>query len=317
MKNSLPLLLLLLFVFGCKDKQVDLSGETPIKVNDFKAVFKKIPGNYLVADTNINKVSDTVTLGYKALQQFFPDSALAPIIGNNKKVVIHPVGIIEKDKENYLLVNFITGKKQTHLAVFVTDNKNKFLGAMELLNTNHNDGYMHSVSINREPTFLINKEKMGKDNAIQYSRTGWVYNSAGIFMVVINDSNEDSRKLSVINPIDTLPKKNKFSGDYAQDKKNYISIRDTKKPGVYQFFIHFEKNEGGCTGELKGEMKFKDATNAIFTENGDPCVIDFIFEGNQITLKEQGSCGNHRGIKCYFDDTFIKKKESKKKAATR
>jgi hypothetical protein len=309
MKNSLPVLLFLLFAFGCKDKKVDLSGDTPIKVSDFMAVFKKINGNYLVADSNINKVSDTITIGYKAFLQFFPDSAIAPIIGNNKKVVIHPVGIIQKDKENYLLVNFVTGRKQTHFAVFVTDNKNKFLGSKELLNTSHSDDYIHSVSINREPTFVISKEKMGKDNSIQFSRTGWVYNSAGMFMVVINDSNEDSRKLAVINPIDTLPRKNKFSGDYVQDKKNYISIRDTKKPGVYEFFIHFEKNEGGCTGELKGEMKFKSDNSAIFTENGDPCVIDFTFEGNQVTLKEQGSCGNHRGIKCYFDDTFIKKKE--------
>lgn len=315
MKNSLPILFVLLFAVGCKDKQVDLSGETPIKVADFMGVFKKITGNYLVADTNINKVSDTLTIGYKALLQFFPDSAVAPVVGNSKKVVIHPVGIIEKDKEKYLLLNFNTGKKQTKLAVFVTDEKNRFLGSKELLNTNHNDGYLHSVSINREPTFLISKEKVGKDNAIQYSRTGWVYNSAGIFMVVINDSNEDPKKMVVINPIDTLPRKNKYSGDYVQDKKNYISIRDTHKPDVYQFFIHFEKNEGGCTGELKGEMKFRSPNTAVFTENGDPCVIDFTFSGNEITVKEQGSCGNHRGIKCYFDDTFVKKKEPKKKAA--
>ncbi len=132
-------------------------------------------------------------------------------------------------------------------------------------------------------------------------------------MIVINDSNEDPKKTAVINPIDTLPKKNKLSGDYVRDKKNYISLRDTKKPNVYQFFIHFEKNEGSCTGELKGELKMKDATTAEFRENGDPCVIDFTFSGNQVSLKEQGSCGNHRGIKCYFNDTFIKKKEPRNK----
>ena len=129
-------------------------------------------------------------------------------------------------------------------------------------------------------------------------------------MVVVNDSNEDPQKFTVINPIDTLPKKNKFSGDYVQNKKNYISIRDSKKANAYQFFIHFEKNEGSCTGELKGEFKMKDANTAIFSENGDPCKIDFHFEGTEITLKEQGSCGNHRGIKCFFDDTFVKKKEA-------
>jgi hypothetical protein len=106
-----------------------------------------------------------------------------------------------------------------------------------------------------------------------------------------------------------LPRKFKYSGEYVQDKKNFISLRDGKKPDTYFFFVHFEKNEGGCTGELKGELKMKTPASAEFTENGDPCVIDFRFEGNQIILKERGSCGNHRGIRCYFDDTFTRKKE--------
>jgi len=56
-------------------------------------------------------------------------------------------------------------------------------------------------------------------------------------------------------------------------------------------------------------MKMKDARTAQFTQSGDPCIIDFRFDGNEISLKEQGSCGNHRGIKCFFNDSFIKKKE--------
>ena len=315
MKRCLPILLLLA-LWGCKEKKIDLSGDVPVKLSDFIAVFPKLNLPYIVADTNLHKAGDTITIGTKALLQFFPDSALTPITGANRKLVIHPVGKIEKEKENYLLLSF-TVKKNTHLAVFVTDKKNKYLASKEILRTGMDEEYTHSVSVNREPTFLISQEKMGKDNNMQFSRTGWIYSSSGsIFMVVINDSNEDPKKTSVINPIDTLPRKNKYSGDYVQDKKNFISIRDAKKPNTYAFFIHFEKNEGSCTGELKGEMKMKDANKAQFIENGDPCVIDFKFEDNEISLKEKGSCGNHRGIKCFFDDTFIKKKEprSSKKA---
>ena len=311
MKNCLPLLLLLM-LWGCKEKKPDLSGDVPVKASDFIAVFPKINPTYTVADTNLTKVSDTTTIGYKAFIQFFPDSSLVPIVGNNKKLSIHPVGIIEKDKEKYLLVTISTQKKITHLAVFVIDKKNKYLASKELLGTHTDDEYTHSVSVNREPTFSISKEKMAVDNTIHFSRTGWVYSpSGGTFMVVINDSNEDPQKANIINPIDTLPRKNKYSGDYVQDKKNFISIRDTKKPNVYLFFIHFEKEQGSCKGELKGELKMKDANKAQFSENGDPCVIDFRFEENEITLKEQGSCGTHRGIKCFFDDTFVKKKEPK------
>jgi hypothetical protein len=313
MKNYLPLLLLVTISWGCKEKKPDFSGETPIKASDFIAVFPKLKPPYAVSDTNITKVADTTTFGYKALIQFFPDSSLIPIVGSNKKITIHPIGIIEKEKENYLLLSLSTPKKITHIAVFVLDKKNKYLASKELLSTNHDDEYLHSVSINREPTFLISKEKMGTDNTIRFTRAGWVYTSSGEFMVVINDSNEDPKKSTVINPIDTLPRKNKFSGDYVRDKKNFISIRDTKKPNVYEFFIHFEKNEGSCKGELKGELKMKDGTTALFSQNGDPCVIDFRFDGNEITVKEQGTCGNHRGIKCFFDDSFIKKREPRTK----
>jgi hypothetical protein len=302
-------LLLIWVIWGCKDKKIDLSGEVPVKISDFVAVFPKITPPYTVADTNITKVGDTITIGIKAFLQFFPDSSLTPIAGTNRKLVIHPVGKIEKEKETYYLFSFAAHKKNKHLAVFVMDKKNKYLASKELLRTGSGDDYTHSVSINREPTFLITQEKYGKENTLLFSRSGWVYSSEGIFMVVINDSNEDPKKISVINPIDTLPRKNKYSGDYAEDKRNFISIRDAKKPNTYSFFIHFEKEEGSCKGELKGEMKMKDASTAIFTLNGDPCVIDFRFEDNQVTLKEQGSCGNHRGIKCFFDDTFIKKKE--------
>ena len=45
--------------------------------------------------------------------------------------------------------------------------------------------------------------------------------------------------------------------------------------------------------------------------NGDPCIIDFTFEDREIAIREQGSCGSHRGIKCYFNDTFTKKKDPK------
>lgn len=308
MKRCLPVLLPLLML-GCKEKKIDLSGEVPVKISDFVAVFPKIIPPFIVADTNLSKSGDTITIGTKALLQFFPDSSLTPVVGTTRKLIIHPVGKIEKEKENYYLLSFSANKKSSRLGVFVTDKKNKYLASKGLLRTDNEDGYIHSVSINREPTFLISQEKYGRENTLQFSRTGWVYSSAGIFMVVINDSNENPEKTGIINPVDTLPKKNKFSGDYVRDKKNYLSVRDTKKANTYLFFIHFEKNERRCTGELKGEFTITNSNKAQYKANGDPCVIDFRFEGREVRLKEQGSCGNHRGIKCFFDDSFIKKKE--------
>jgi hypothetical protein len=312
MKNWWPVCLLLV-IMACSDKKPDLSGETPLKAEDFIAAFPVINFPFAAADTNLHKLADTVTFGYKALQQFIPDSSLTPVAGTDKKLVIHPVGRIEKENETYLLVNFTNRKKQTRLVVFVMDKKKKFMAAKEMLDTRSDDGYLHTLSINREPTFVIGKEKEGKDNNLLYTRAGWIYNDAGLFMIVVNDSNEDPSKAVVINPLDTLPRKNKYSGDYIRDKKNLISIRDNNKPNSYLFFVHFEKNKGTCIGELKGEMIMKDANSAQYTDKGDPCIVDFRFEGNQVTIRETGTCGNRRGMKCLFDDTFVKKREARKK----
>lgn len=311
MKNWLAVWLIV-SLFACKEKQIDLTGNIPLKEKDFFGVFKPLPLPYAVIDSNIDKSADTLTIGLKAFTQFFPDSAFRSITGNNRKFQLHPVGKIEKEKEQYILV-ILQQQKKKKLLVFVTDKKNRFLAAKELLNNDRQDGYIHSLSINKEPTFLLSKEKIGKDNNLLFSRAGWVYNDAGIFMVVINDSNEDPVKSQVINPLDTLPKKNKYSGDYIKDKKNYLSVRDGKDANNYRFFVHFERNEGTCIGELKGDLKITGTGTGIYNENGDPCIIDFKFEGNRVSLKEQGSCGNHRGIKCFFNDSFTKKKEPRLK----
>jgi hypothetical protein len=299
----------LITLFACGEKKLDLSGATPLKPKDFLSIFPVIAGNFVAADSNFTKLADTTKIGLKAINQFIPDSVTSKYVGREKNASFYPVGKILKEKETYLLVNMIL-KHKIEMIVFVIDTKsNNYLASKFILDNSTQDDYVHSISINKEPTFLLSQEKQGKDNLVQFSRSGWVYTTGVGFMVVINDSNETPSKSNIINPIDTLAHKNKYSADYAQDKRNFISIRDGKNNSTYIFFLHFEKNEGSCIGELKGDFKMKDATHAIYTYNGDPCVINFVFEDNEISFKETGSCGNHRGIKCFFDNQFTRKKE--------
>lgn len=312
--NQLVIILLSLFIgVGCKSDPIDLSGKTTVKEKDFLAAFKPISLPFSVADTNIDAKADTFVIGKEVFLQFYPDSAFSNIMGKTKIYTIHPIGLIDKEKEKYLLFIIKENKKRKRLVVLVANEKNQFLASKELLNNFEGTEYHRSLSINKEPTFLISREKMGKANDILFTRAGWVYNDAGFFMVVINDSNEDPAKTAVINPLDTLPKLNKFSGDYIKDKNNYVSIRDGKDQNTYLFFILFEKSNGACKGELKGEFKLIKPSEGLYSKNGDPCLIDFTFNSNQLKIKEQGSCGNHRGIKCFFDDRYTKKREPKKK----
>ena len=308
------ILLAAVLMVSCKGGKKSLSGDEPVKADDFFAAYSPVTLPTSYADTNILKKLDTTNISYAVINQFVADTALQKITGKeHKKLAIHPVGIINKGNENYLLTAF-TQNKKTKLYALVFDKDKKFKTSLELVGTKNDDGYIHSVSINKEPTFVISKEKITGDNQLMYTRQGLAYNDdAAIFLVVLNDSNEDLKKQNeILNPLDTLPRKSKYSGDYVQDKKNFVSVRDGKKANSYLFFIHFEKNDGGCTGELKGELTMVTENKAIFKESGDPCVIDFSFTGNTIKVKEQGSCGNHRGIRCYFNDEYKKKKEPKK-----
>ena len=294
---------------ACKHKPVSLSGDEPVNADAFFAAFTKVSLPYYVADTNLEKLADTTVIGFKVISQFIPDTIFKKILPKNTKTVqFYPLGKIEKGNEIYLLTE-IKHNKSKSLATFVFDKQYHFLTYLSLLNNKEDEDYLHTVSINREPTFIISQEKTNSANQFLYTRNGYAYTKdAAGFIPVINDTNEDLKKLNeIINPIDTLSRKNKWSGDYVADKKNFISIRDGKSASRYLFFTHFEKNDGTCSGELKGDMLFVSPTKAIYKESGEPCAIDFVFRDNEVEVKEQGSCGNHRGIKCFFDDTYPKK----------
>ncbi|HEY6977084.1 MAG TPA: hypothetical protein VH396_12400 [Chitinophagaceae bacterium] len=312
MSKILLACLIIIIATECKNKHSSLSGEEHVNMKEFIEAFPKITFPYRVADTNTAKKSDTTIISYAVFSEFIPDTVLTNALGASAgKMIINPVGKIEKEDELYLLANFTLNKKTT-LQAFLFDKKNKYLSHLELIKQGNKDNYVHSVSITSEPTFIIGREKTNQQNELKYTRIGYAYNSAAHnFIAVINDSNEDLKSLSqIINPIDTFAAKNKFSGNYTKDKRNFITVRDGSNTNKYLFFVHFEK-DNNCNGELKGEMTMRDATHAYYQQSGDPCVIDFTFTAKNITVKERGNCGNHRGIKCFFDDTYKKKKESK------
>ncbi|WP_315816523.1 hypothetical protein [Paraflavitalea speifideaquila] len=110
----------------------------------------------------------------------------------------------------------------------------------------------------------------------------------------------------MINPIDTFPAKNKFSGDYVKDKKNFISVRDGKRSTEPLIFVHFEKTD--CRGELKGMARFVSPAVAVFQESGNPCTLEFNFNNNRVAMKETGGCGTYRDIKCFLKAPILKRK---------
>ncbi len=307
------LAILVIGMVSCKEKKVDLSGDAPVKISDFVAAFDLQKHGYFIADTNMLAEEDSTLISYKVATKFIPDSVFDNLYGEEKsKISFHPVGRITKANEVYLMMNIHNGKN-VQFAVAAMDHKNKFLAFKVLFDKTNSDGYVYSTLVNNEPSFIVTREKLNKDKQDIYTKVGWAYMSGNEFTEIVNDGNEEEKNLAIINPIDTLPKKNAWSGNYAEDKKNFIAVRDGKTPNMYHFFIHFEKKNGTCVGELKGEFNLSDPHHALYSEAGDPCSIDFTLNENELTMKEKGKCGNRRGMNCFFNDTFIKQKEKKVK----
>jgi hypothetical protein len=171
--------------------------------------------------------------------------------------------------------------------------------------------------INRKFEFYQSVLLKKPDGSTAEGKDVFIYNEeAGQFLLIMKDPLDD-RVQEVINPIDTLARKNKFSADYIKDKMNLVSIRDDSKAGKINFFIHFDRNDGECTGELKGVANLTSANSAIYQQPGDACSIQFNFSSSSVSLKEIQACGAHRGVKCSFDGSYPRKKEAKQKTATK
>jgi len=308
-------ILLCCLILACADKKPDLTGNTPLTINDFNKVFKAVSLPVSISDSNINRFTDTLIIGRKALAQFVPDSVVEDIIGiKDNKALLHPIIRIEKEEEYYLLLNVSHPKKQ-EIAVVVFSKKNIFLDYKVITEFNEENQsskmYGKNLNINREPSFLVEENKLAEDNTLTYEKKGWAYTDSS-FRLIYFDSNKKPETKKILNPLDTMSMNYTFSGDYARDAKNFISIRDYNTANKYQFFLHFEKKEGSCIGELKGLLTFT-KNQATYSEKGDPCIIHFTIQGNVINIKEDGNCGNHRNMTCYFNDSYDKKRKPKKK----
>jgi hypothetical protein len=198
--------------------------------------------------------------------------------------------------------------------VICMDADGKFSTGMPLLIREEGSEFRYAASVDTKYTISVSRQRKDAEGRNVFVRTVYVYNTGGAFTLIMTESNEGKPKTGQIyNPIDTLAHKHKFTGDYTQDKRNFITFRDGKNNSVIRFFVHFEKDEGNCKGELKGEARFVSSTLARYITNGDPCSIEFSFTEKNVRMKELEGCGNHRDIRCYFDGVYPKHKENNTK----
>jgi hypothetical protein len=316
LKKCLLLLIMAGLLFGCKHKKVSLAGNSKVDLEDFTGSFDDVKLPYTITDSTFNRDEpDSTLISYKVFTQFVPDTVLGRYFGKGVSPDIYPLGKVKAGKkESYLFIKALAPKKE-RVYVICFDQANKFIAAKSLF-TYDDDEQVHSMAtLDSKYTLSITHQRKSPTGETIYKKDAFVFNDGGSFMLILTESNEaPSKNKAILNPIDTLPRKHKFSGDYVQDKSNFISVRDGKDAFHIVFFVHFEKDNGDCKGELKGEAKLISPTLAHYTENGDPCSVNFSFSLTKVSMRELEGCGNHRDIKCFFEGSFLKQKEVKKKA---
>ena len=316
MCRNIGCLLVILFMFaGCGDKKKpSLTGTDKVVISDFIESFELIKPPYEVADTMLNrKEKDSLLIGNAIFAQFVPDSVLQKVLGKNAKPKIYLGKRVEIENESYLFVRAEAGQKKTVLVLCFNDD-NEFKAWLPLMIPDANAATTQVSGLDRRFSFYKNTVLRKPDGAIAEGKEVYIYNNeAGQFLLIMTDPLDD-RVQEVINPIDTMSRKNKFSGDYIRDKMNLVSIRDDNRTDRINFFIHVDRNNGECSGELKGVASFTSANSAVYRQQGDPCSLQFNFTASSITVKELEPCGSHRGVKCSFDLRFPRKKEVKPKA---
>ncbi len=310
----IPLCLLLTGVLACKDKKPDLSGEAPVTVSDFIDFFPKLSLSFQLEDTSLlRKDKDSLLISRKVFTQFVPDSVLNRLMGKAARPKIYAMGRAKGD-ETYLFAKAVAGEKRA-VYLFAFDKKNKFIAAMPFLIPDQAAATRQVSVFDNKYTISKNVTRRNADGSVNEGKDVYVLNAAaGEYMLIMTDA-LDEKPAELINPIDTLSRKQKYTANYGSGKTTLFSFRDGRRADQLRFFIHFEKNNGECVGELKGEAQMKGPNRAEYREPGEQCALQFTFTNSSVTVKELEPCGSRRGLRCSFDGTYSRLRDQRSKPA--
>lgn len=294
---------------ACNEKKKPIADGELADVKELIALFPNVSGALSFGDTLLlRKTKDTSGISYLSLVKFVPDSMLSKVFGKGLKPKSYALGrMVDNNKTNYLLMKAIGGETKA-LLLFCFDKHEQFIAAINLLKPDVSSLTSQSAAIDRNYNISKNISRRNADGTVSEGKDVFVLNEDAKNFTLIMTEQLDEKLKEQINPIDTLARKQKYAADYSSGKNNLVSIRDGKKADQFIFFIRFEKDNGQCNGELKGEAKITGKNTAEYRQSGDPCVMQFVFSTASVRLKEMEGCGSHRGLRCSFDGSYAKKR---------
>ncbi len=305
---------LVLLLLACNGDDKPVEDENSFNYETFGGRFTTASVPYQLSDTAFLNNKDTASIRSQTFAAYIPDSLKKRLFGEGKVKYV-PIAKLEREEaETFFILKAISGSKKSALLV-VFDKEGNYGGAFPFLHPDHDANTTQISSIDKSFSITRSVSRRMPDDVNKEGKDVYAWSpETKTFSLVMTDILDD-RNLEVINPIDTLARTHKLSGDYLRGKRNIVSIRDGSSNSVVNFFVHFENEAGDCTGELKGNAILTSSKTAVYRQGGDPCVLEFHFAGNTVTLKEVEGCGSRRGLKCTFDGSFTRKKPAKPAAS--
>jgi hypothetical protein len=303
------LLASLLTACKSKAKKVLSADDENVSSQDFVEFFDEKTPPLLFSDTAFkNKPQDSAGISRGNFARFAPDSIFKPLYGS-KKPQLYAVGRVRNgEAEHYLFVRTAGVKNAIYLLVF--DEKYTYKSSMMLLSNPRKSAEPDEVSIDKNLLISFTDRYRQTDGSLAQYHQIFVYNTAGTFTKILEDGLQQGEKLEVLNPIDSLPRKNKLSGNYGGNENNYLSLRDGSTPNEYQFFLYMNKGQGSeCRGELKGSFKLIGSDSAMYETQAEVCMLGFKFWSGQVRITEVKGCSSRHPAGCTFDAVYKRMKQ--------
>jgi hypothetical protein len=312
MNRFLIILLSVVLLSACKSKQKGSgNGDVPLTFEDFEAFFNEGELPYkLTPEILLANMPDSLSLDKKVIQQFLTDTLTQGDFSKTAGLKYFPLQQIKGADLRYFLVKAKSGQSVNAYLCFL-DKKGKYLNSMLVGKAGGNSPDVVYFSLDKKSVIKVSTEKK-LNGRTALKEDFYTANPAGQVSLIMTNSNEPAISGQVFNPIDTLPRKHKLSGDYMAGDLNLVSIRDGVTPKTFQFFITFYKANGACKGELSGEGHFTSANRGEYKDKETSCGISFQFSGTRVSIQEIGGCGAFRSVKCFFEGAYVKKAEKKK-----
>ncbi len=305
LKYLIVVVIVLISFSNCSSKSTDTLNTVPKTDNAFTAQFEAITLPITIADTTIdrtlNKEKPLKIIG----KQYFPDSLIKSFFTEGEKIVYYPIGKVQNEEEEiYILLKAFSGSKKAAF-LLCYNNALEYKDGTLLCYTDADSKTSYMSLLKKDFNITIRKTETVLGGDPMLTESFLAYNNAGFLGEVVTNVSEEEMDLT--NPIDTLPQKKKYTGDYYADKRNFVSLRDSKDSNELVFFYHYEKGKEECNNEIKGKVIIKENNLAIYLQDGDPCVLLLKFNGNTLNVTEDHGCGNKRALDCTINNTFAKR----------